>query len=157
MTGKKGKTFWEEIEERFEKIIREMEERIDKTMEEATEFFPLEKPLWNAEKCCLTPLIEVQNLSDEIILMIDLPYVEKKGDIELDATEKTVEIKAKLKRPYRFEGWGTVQKEIDFRTYRRKIKLPEEIIPEKAQATFKNGILKVKLPKKVKAKKIRID
>jgi HSP20 family molecular chaperone IbpA len=46
-----------------------------------------------------------------------------------------------------WERWGILQKKITFQAFRKQIKLPEPIEPERAEASFKSGILQITLPK----------
>lgn len=112
-------------------------------------------PSWHS-RGCLEPLIHITEGEEEILISADLPCV-RKEDIELYCTENAVEIRAKMSRQVRFERWGTVQREITFNSFRRSIALPAEVIPEEAKASFKGGILEVRLPKKIKKTRIRID
>lgn len=105
---------------------------------------------------CLEPLIHITEGDEELIISADLPCV-KKEDIELFCTEGAVEIRAKMSRQVKFERWGTVQREITFNSFRRSIALPAEVIPEKAKASFKGGILEIRLPKKIKKTRIEVE
>ncbi len=144
------------FEDEFEKFFRRIRRRFQEAFSDLGFFEPEEKPLWDAETCCLEPLVEVHNKPEEIVVIADLPFVKHKGDIELNLIGDVLEIKAKLKRPYRFEHWGTVQKDIDFQTFQKHIKLPEEVNPEEVEAVFRNSVLKVTLKKKIKRKRIEI-
>ncbi|MDI6810089.1 MAG: Hsp20/alpha crystallin family protein [archaeon] len=94
----------------------------------------------------LEPLYEVEDKGDEIFVTFDLPLV-RKENIAINTTENTVEVTAKMSDAVCWARWGVVQKKITFQAFRKQIKLPEPIEPEKAQASFKNGILRINLPK----------
>lgn len=112
-------------------------------------------PSWRTVGC-LEPLIHVEEGEDEIVVSADLPCVMKE-DIQLFCTERSVEIQAKMSRQVKFEKWGTVQREIAFNSFRRSIALPAEVIPEKAKASFRNGLLTMKLPKNITKTRIEIE
>ena len=95
----------------------------------------------------LEPLHEMEDRGDEIVITLDLPGVKKEG-VEINTTEDSVEIKAKMSEAVCWERWGSVQRRISFQQFRKQIKLPEQIDPEKASASLKNGILRISLPKK---------
>ncbi len=95
------------------------------------------------EEIAREPVIDVMDFGDEIVVVAEMPGV-KKEDIEISATERKLTIRAK---PY-----GTT------------VNLPVEVIPDSAKATYSNGILEVRLPKKEKGrrkelreKKIKIE
>lgn len=109
---------------------------------------------WDVSRKCLDPLVQVYEDEDEVVVTADLPCVEKE-DIEVDVGKKVIEIKAKMKRSFRFERWGGIHRKVNFNSFRKSMRLPVEVIPEQSEAEFKNGVLKVKL-KKRKGKKIEI-
>jgi HSP20 family protein len=94
----------------------------------------------------LEPLYEVEDEDDEILVTFDLPCV-RKEDVEINTTEDTVEVIAKMSNAVCWERWGVVQKKITFQSFRRQIRLPEPIDQNKAHASLKNGILRITLPK----------
>jgi HSP20 family protein len=94
----------------------------------------------------LEPLYEVEDKEDAILVTFDLPRV-RKENVEIYTTEDTVEIMAKMSDAVCWERWGGIQKRITFQAFRKQIRLPEKIEPEKAAASFKNGILRITLPK----------
>ncbi|MEB3816563.1 MAG: Hsp20/alpha crystallin family protein [Desulfurococcales archaeon] len=82
----------------------------------------------------IEPLIDVIEDDDEVIIVAELPGVEK-DKIKVRATENKVIIKAENSRKY--------YKEID---------LPAKVDPSSAKASYRNGVLEVKL-KKLESKK----
>lgn len=108
------------------------------------EFF---RPSWSASERCLEPLVTIESYENEIVVTMDLPFVESKEDISVRADEDTLEVRAKMKRAVRLERWGTVQREVEFKSFRKVVRLPERVEPEGAKARFKAGVLQVMLPK----------
>jgi len=94
----------------------------------------------------LEPLYEVEDKDDEILVTFDLPRV-RKENVEINTTEDTVEVIAKMSDAVCWERWGVVQKQITFQSFRKQIRLPAPIDTEKAHASLRNGILRIKLPK----------
>lgn len=144
-----------DIFERIYDIFEDVRQRIRDTFEEIFETFETERPMFNLREKCLEPLVDVQETEDYIIVTVDLPCVDK-DSIKINATENTLEIQADMKRSIKFNRWGTVQQEVEFHKFKKLIKLPSNVDPEKAQARFKHGILEIKLPKKIKKFRIEI-
>jgi HSP20 family protein len=117
------------------------------------EFERISSDLWQKH---LEPLVYVEDKGYEFILTTELPGV-KKEDIEINVTENSVDIKAKLKKSCRFHRWGTVHKEVNFECFHKLIRLPSLINPEKAKASFKRSILKIKLPKRHEKRRIKVE
>uniref|UniRef100_A0A7C3M9P9 Hsp20/alpha crystallin family protein n=1 Tax=Archaeoglobus fulgidus TaxID=2234 RepID=A0A7C3M9P9_ARCFL len=89
------------------------------------------------------PLVDVIETDTEIQVIAEMPGVNKE-DIEVNATETTLEIRA--------EG--------ENRKYYETVELPSEIDPDSAKARYNNGVLEVILKKrtpKKSGKKIQID
>jgi HSP20 family protein len=140
----------------FSKAFDEMEERFDELFQPFMEALGLDGPSWDVEKQCLVPLSEAKDAGDDVIVTVDLPYVSK-DNIKLHATENTIEVEAKTDKGICFDRWGTVQKCLEFNCFRKKIKLPSEIKPKEAKASFKSGILEVRIPKRIDRTEIKID
>lgn len=82
------------------------------------------------------PLVDVIEDEDQITVVAELPGVEK-DNIKVKATEDTLVVSAK----------GLDKK------YYREIPLPTKVKPETARASYKNGVLEVRLEKKEKSKR----
>ena len=132
--------------------IENLEEEIDQAIEEVFEWHPM----WDVQKGTLEPLANVAEENNKIIVTFDLPYV-RKENIELNVSEDSLEVEAELNRCIKYERWGTVQRECDFKSFHKFVKLSEKIVPEKAKASFKDGLLTVELQKKKAKKKLKID
>ncbi|MHA1596847.1 MAG: Hsp20/alpha crystallin family protein [Candidatus Asgardarchaeia archaeon] len=150
--SKKKKTFWERIDELFDEISQEMSHMLREFYGEMEPY----RPMWDAEKCCLEPLAEKTEMEDSYVITVDLPFVEDKESIDLNLEGEKLIIDAKTKKPLRFERWGTVQRKIEFNSYHKEIRLPEDVDIDGITASFKNGVLKIKIPKK-KRVRIRIE
>ncbi len=111
---------------------------------------------WDIEEGCMEPLFQVQERENEIIVTADLPLVRKES-IRIKADEQSVEISAETVREVVYEKWWAAQRRKSFCRFHKRITLPAKIIPEKAKANFKNGILILTLPKKKQVFEIKID
>ncbi|MEM0492132.1 MAG: archaeal heat shock protein Hsp20 [Acidilobaceae archaeon] len=86
------------------------------------------KPLIREE---MEPLVDVIERDDEVWVIADVPGVSRE-DIDVRVTEREVTIKA-----YSSE-----------RKYYKTIDLPVEVNPETAKASYRNGVLEIKIKKK---------
>lgn len=104
-----------------------------------------------------TPLTDLEETDKEIIAKIELPGVDKK-DIHLNITENRIEVKVEKKQEAKLEKKGVYREERSYRGFYRSMSLPSEVIPEKAKAKYKDGILEVVMPKSEKKKsKVNIE
>lgn len=113
-------------------------------------------PSWDDELSSLEPLIDYRITKDEVILTADLPNVEK-SDVEVNATEDSIEIEAKMKSEVKFEKWGTQSFQRNFQYFHKSLKLPIKINTDNIKANFKKGILQINAPIKREKKKVKID
>ncbi|MCS7121574.1 MAG: Hsp20/alpha crystallin family protein [Archaeoglobaceae archaeon] len=89
------------------------------------------------------PLVDVIETDDEVQVIAEMPGISK-DDIELNATEKSLEIRA----------------ESESRKYHEVVELPAEVDPDSAKAKYNNGVLEVILKKKYSkksGKKIQVE
>ena len=101
----------------------------------------------------LVPLAHLKEKDSAWVLEIDLPLVDKKDiDIKLSANHLTV--KAKLTKTFTVSR-GDVVTEFDY--FKKTITLPIGINTKEISAKFKDGILKITMPKSGTGKKIPIE
>ena len=136
--------------EYFKKIRREIDRMIAEIERSVTQ------PLYDYDRKILTPLYEIRESEDEFIIYVDLPKVHKKENINITATEDKVIIDAKTDTTIDFTDLPTYGRQ-SFNRYYLELQLPIPIEAKKAKASFKNGILQIRIPKKIKRFKIKID
>ncbi len=99
------------------------------------------------------PFIDVIETDKEVIASAELPGLEKQ-DISINVTEDRLEISAQTKHEEKKEEKGYVYRERRSGSYYRAISLPSPVDPDNSKATYKNGVLEVKMPKtEIKKKK----
>jgi HSP20 family protein len=140
--------WWEE----FERLEKEFE-KIRKRMEEIAraEFRPL--------KAREFP-IDIKEREDELIIEAEIPGI-KKENIEINLTENSLSIKAEKKEKKEEKEEGYLHRERSYLSFHRVISLPVAVIPEKAKASYQDGVLRIVVPKKekkeVKGVKVKIE
>lgn len=98
------------------------------------------------------PFVDIFDTGSEIAITAELPGVDKK-DIKVKVKDDTVYIEAQVKREKELEKEGAVRVERYYSGYRRVIRLPAEVIPNKAKAKYNNGVLEIRIPKKEPVKR----
>lgn len=101
--------------------------------------------------------VDVFQTEDDIVLKAPLAGV-KPEDLELSITDEVVTIKGERKEAEEIQRENYLAQECYWGAFARSYVLPVAVTSEKAQATLKNGILTIRIPKqeKTKAKKIEI-
>ena len=106
-----------------------------------------------------TPRMDIYETTKEVVAEIELPGVDPKN-IEVEVKNNVLKVEAKAEKKKEEKGKGYYRKELSKGYYKRAVPLPVEVLGEKAEATYAEGILKVVIPKakpkKVKKKAIKI-
>ncbi|MEK7149458.1 MAG: Hsp20/alpha crystallin family protein [Patescibacteria group bacterium] len=79
-------------------------------------------------------------------------------DLDVEISPESVTIRGKREKKEKIEKKDYLYQELYWGRFSRSIILPQEINPDHAKADFKNGILRIVLPKlnKTKSKKMKI-
>jgi len=104
-----------------------------------------------------SPLVDVINKKDNIIVKAELPGIDKK-DVKISLSENALTIRGDRKEEKETKKEDYYCCERTYGSYSRTIALPVEVDKTKAKASFKNGVLEIVLPKieEVKPKEIEI-
>ncbi len=92
------------------------------------------------------PTVDVIDRKQELVLRADLPGMEQK-DIEVVVDEDSVMLKGALQTEQEQTAEDFYRRERAVGSFTRTIPLNVPVKPEEAQATFKNGLLEVVMPK----------
>jgi HSP20 family protein len=103
----------------------------------------------------LLPPVDVIEDASGITVLVDLPGVPKdKLSLQLEAGSLSIEGEVSLAMPQDMEASHA---EVRLPRYRRVFTLSRELDSEKASAEFKNGVLKLRIPKAEHAQPRKID
>jgi len=101
---------------------------------------------WLEADTKITPL-DLVDSGDRYKVIAEVPGV-LKNDLEVNITENTIDICGETKTDTKEKDEGYLRRERRYSTLCRNIKFPEEVNPNKAEATLKDGILEVEVFKK---------
>jgi HSP20 family protein len=144
--------------------LREMERRMNLLMREMLRGEPrlalptgetTLTPFGEAAVGVIRPFSDIEETDGEIVVTAEVPGVEKK-DININATEDSLEISAEKKEEKKEEKKGYLMWERSHGRYHRFYTLPSKVDPNKIKAIDKNGLLEVRLPKVEAKKKVSI-
>jgi len=82
----------------------------------------------------------------------------KPEDLDIDITSESVTIRGKREKEERVQSDDYIYQECYWGRFSRSVILPQEVDPDAAEASLKNGILTIKLPKldRHRAKKLKV-
>ncbi|MBV6627782.1 MAG: Hsp20/alpha crystallin family protein [Rivularia sp. (in: Bacteria)] len=141
---------WRPFEE-MEIISRQIDRMFDDMLGMNRSFAKYNNENW-------TPAIELRNTREDLILRSELPGVDAKN-LEVQVAKQAVLISGEIKDELSAEESGYYRSELHYGQFRRMINLPVPIKNEQVKAEFKNGILKLVMPKTedAKFKKVNIE
>jgi HSP20 family protein len=91
------------------------------------------------------PQLEVSQQNNELIIHADLPGLNK-DDVKVDVTDDAVTIQGERRREREEERAGVYRSERSYGSFYRVIPLPEGAMTDQAKATFRHGVLEVRMP-----------
>ena len=98
-----------------------------------------------------TPAVDVFEDTEGVTFKFDLPEVEGKDvDVRLEDGTLTVRGERKLEREDRREGYHRIERA--YGTFARSFSLPATLDGEKVTAEYKNGVLRIFVPRRAEAK-----
>ena len=98
----------------------------------------------------LSPRAKVTDKEKSISVDLELPGV-KKEDIKVEVHDGVLTISAEKQGEKKEESKNVYFNEISYGAYKRSFRLSSDVLPDKVEAAYENGILKLELTKKEKA------
>jgi len=92
------------------------------------------------------PITSLSEKGNNLVAEIELPGA-KKEDIKVNVTENELEVSAEQKTEVEKKDKNNYSYESSTRSFYRRIPLAVEIDSKKAEAEYKDGVLKVTIPK----------
>ena len=102
-----------------------------------------------------TPPVDIHETDDALVIKAELPGISK-DDISIDVHQNTLTLRGQRKHEAEVKQDNYHRMERAYGTFQRSFVLPTMIDQEKVQATFKDGVLELHLPKLESAKPRRI-
>jgi HSP20 family protein len=105
-----------------------------------------------------SPAVDIFDSKDNLMVKADIPGLSK-DDIDVSVQGDMLIIKGEKKKEHEVKEKDYVRTERFYGSFHRAIRLPSEIQADKVDATYKNGVLELILPKseKSKPKQIKLD
>lgn len=97
-----------------------------------------------ADEGLWSPRVEAFQKGDRFLVRAELPGV-KKDDVQVELREDAITIRGERREEHEEEREGYYHSEREYGEFHRTIPLPEGVIGESAQATFRDGILEISM------------
>jgi HSP20 family protein len=132
----------------FERMRREMDRLWDSFFEGG-----LRKRTEGAEDW--HPSLDIAETKNEIVVKAEVPGMDPK-DIDISLSDGMLTVKGEKKQEKEEKEADYHLIERSYGAFTRSVQLPKEVQSDKISASYKNGILKINLPKSEEAKKKEI-
>lgn len=140
--------------EGYAEPFKTMRRELDRLFEDFTRGFGV--PVQEAESL-LAPRIDVAESDKEIEVTAELPGLDEK-DVEVSVVDDLLTVRGEKKREKEEKGKDYQLVERSYGSFIRQLRLPFDADPGKVSASFKNGVLTVKVakPKEIQAKTFKV-
>lgn len=105
------------------------------------------------------PMVNVKESPKDVTVTADIPGI-KEEEINIEVGDDFVNISGERKEETKKEEEGYFHQEVRFGSFARRVPLPNEVKSDKAEATVKDGQLKIVIPKleaeKPKVTKVKV-
>ncbi len=99
--------------------------------------------------------------AEQLVVRAELPGIDPDKDVEISVQDRTLHIQAHRRRETKEEAKGHYRSEFRYGSFARRIPLPEGVAEDQVTASYKDGILEVRVPllgqKPAATKKIQIQ
>jgi HSP20 family protein len=154
--GKEGRTMAIMRRDPFEGL-REMRRGVDRLFDEVITRRP---PLELRRVAEWEPAVEMYETESEVIAKAALPNIDPK-QVEIVVTNDAITLKGETKHEEEHKGRNYYHREFEFGIFQRTLPLLTEVKGAEAKATYKDGVLEIKVPKSERAKatavKVKVD
>jgi HSP20 family protein len=101
------------------------------------------------------PAVDVYEEKDQVIVKAELPGMGK-DDIQVNLTGTTLTLKGEKKKEEEIKEHDYYRCERSYGSFTRTVELPIEVKGEEVKASFKDGVLEIRLPKSEEARRKQI-
>ncbi|WP_243296695.1 Hsp20/alpha crystallin family protein [Bacillus litorisediminis] len=101
--------------------------------------------------------VDVHETDNEVVAAFDIPGLEKKEDINIDISDHTLTVSGSINRTNEVKEESMYRRERYVGRFHRAVTLPSAVSHEGVKATYRNGVLEVRMPKQMKDNQKKID
>jgi HSP20 family protein len=97
---------------------------------------------------------------DQVVVRAEMPGIDPDKDVHISVSDHTLELRAERRQETKTEEKGGYRSEFHYGSFARSLPLPIGATDKDVKATYKDGILEVRIPvdrKEAEAKKVPIQ
>lgn len=134
-------------------FIRDIQDEMSRMIENVLEDFGIGEQRRIDTERFWTPAIELLEQDNSYELKAQLPGMTK-DNIDIEISDNQIKIKGELKEEIKEESENLYRSEFRYGKFLRTVQLPSNVKEDEAKAEFKDGLLKINIPKTEERKKL---
>lgn len=135
--------------ELHERPLRRMHQDIDRVFDRFfDDFFGDLEPFWRRGQDF--PSLDMVEEGKDLVVAAEIPGMDPK-DIDISLDGDHLVISGEKKSEYEDKSSNRVYTERSFGRFERRLQLPEGVEADKVEASFKNGVLRIRVPRPEKS------
>lgn len=141
--------WWDDAKNQYRHSVEYIQRELDKLKEgiaNTSSSLPSIWPLASQGGAYLRPRVDIAETEKQYVIMVEVPGVAE-DDITLEVDNLTLQITGEKKQPEAPDNENFHQMERSYGKFRRIISLPEDTNAGQTDATFKDGVLTITIPR----------
>ncbi len=136
----------------------EMERYFDEILHQPFSLF--RHPMWPRAQFpdtdVISPSVDIFEEGKEVVIKAEIPGI-KKSDITIDISDNKMTISGEKKKETKVDRKDYHRVECSYGSFCRSFVLPDNVDSDKAKASFKDGVLEIRMPTSAQTKKKQIS
>jgi HSP20 family protein len=123
-------------------------DRFDHMFEDWTRMLPFRRPATLAREWATEELIKVDEYRENgsLVVRAELPGIDPDKDVEITVSDGMLCIEAERREEEKTEEKGFVRHELSYGSFTRTLPLPDGVTESDITASYKDGILEIRIP-----------
>jgi HSP20 family protein len=109
-------------------------------------FYPINRDEVELSMGSWNPVVDVYDNDDSIVIKAELPGIDKEG-IEIDVKDRVLTLKGERSSESEVKDDNYYRRERSYGKFERAFNLPADVDPDNIKADYKDGVLKIDIPK----------
>lgn len=101
--------------------------------------------------------VDVHETENEVIAKCDIPGLERKEDVTIDIDHNILSISGSINKANEIKEENMYRRERYIGRFHRSVSLPSSVSHEGVVASYKSGVLEIRMPKLMKSDRKKID
>lgn len=125
--------------------IRALQREMEQLFNQFVEPVPMDLSLPMTLSSTMAPALDIRETDDAYLVSVDVPGMDK-DDVKIELDNNQLRVFGE-RREERYEGDKSARTERYFGWFERTVTLPSQVRDEQIEATMKNGVLHIAIPK----------